>query len=77
LSVSVIREPYLHVNDFISFDAFLRKNKISSLPGLKGDKINEEIIAKYIEQYSELFRKYGIALIESDKQFPGYFPQWT
>ncbi len=42
-----------------------------------GTQRNIENANKYIKDYADLFKKYGIELIISDKQFPHYFPEWT
>jgi hypothetical protein len=77
LIISIIRKPYLVVNDFIAFDVYLKKNNIPFKDALEGDEINEASIEEYINDYSELFKIHGINLITSDQQFPHYFPEWT
>ncbi len=77
LTISIVRIPYVVVNDFVDFDTFLQKNNISVPASLDGDAINQANIGKYIEAYADLFQSYGIELITTDKQFPHYFPEWT
>lgn len=77
IGISIIRQPYSQVNDFIDFDTFLKKNSIKPLHPLEGEQINEIEIENYIREYVKLFNKYGIILIESNKKFSGYNPEWT
>ena len=67
----------MELNDFIAFDIYLKKNNIPFELILEGDQINLMKIDKYISNYVDLFKKFGIKLIETDKQFPHYFPEWT
>jgi hypothetical protein len=77
INISIVRNPYLTVNDFVSFDTYLQKNNISVMSNLKGNQIREYEIEKYIHDYATLFSKHGIPLIKSEEQFAGYYPQWT
>lgn len=76
ITISIVRKPYSEINDFVDFKVYLNKNKIAFRRSLEGNEINEGDIHKYIEDYSELFKAYGIELIATDKQFPHYFPEW-
>ena len=77
MTISIIKKPYLGVNDFIDFDVYLQKNGIAFGRSLEGNEINEVAIGRYINDYFELFKTHGINLITSDKQFPHYYPEWT
>jgi|GEM_PF-3899271 len=76
ITISIIRSPYLGVNDFVDFDVYLRKNKIAFKDALVANKITEAEIDQYIQEYSDLFKKSGSRLIVTDEQFPHYFPEW-
>jgi len=75
--IAIIRIPHLVVHDFVSFNVFMDKNTIKRPELLEGTQRNIENANKYIKDYADLFKKYGIELIISDKQFPHYFPEWT
>ena len=77
ITISIVRAPYVSVNDFIDFDVYLQKNNIAYKDSLEGNEINEKGIEEYIKNYSELFRRHGTQLITTDKQFPHYYPEWT
>lgn len=77
ITISIIKHPYLSVNDFIDFDIYLMKNNISFKNFLEGNEINEKAIDEYISNYSDLFKEYGIELISTNMQFPDYFPKWN
>ena len=77
MTISIIKKPYLEVNDFIDFDVYLQKNGIAFERSLEGNEINEVAIGRYINNYFELFKTHGINLITSGKQFSHYFPEWT
>lgn len=77
MTISIIREPYLDVNDFISFEVFLTKQNIKHTTALEGDQINNANLSLYVEEYANLFKRYGIELINTNERFPHYFPEWT
>ena len=56
---------------------YFDKNNIKRPETLESNQRNLENTNEYIKTYAELFKKYGIELIISDKQFPHYFPEWT
>jgi hypothetical protein len=77
ITISIIRSPYLEVNDFVDFDIYLKKNRIAFKDSLIASEINEVEINQYIQEYSDLFKKNGTKLITTNEQFPHYFPEWT
>ena len=77
MTIVIINIPYKTVDDFISFDIYLKKNTIEYPEILEGEERTEEKIEHYIKNCSELFKTYGVKLINTDEQFPGYYPEWT
>jgi hypothetical protein len=77
ITISIIRNPYLEVNDFVDFDIFLKKNKIAFKDSLVANELSEVELNQYILEYSNLFKNIGGKLIATDEQFPHYFPEWT
>lgn len=77
ITASIVKNPYLTVDDFVSFNVYLRKHNIQFDSVLDDDQIDERAIKKYIDAYAALFCRHGMPLITSDKQFPGYYPEWT
>ncbi len=75
--IAIIRHPYLSVHDFVSFKIYLDKNGIKHPGVLEFTEKNIDKAESYIKTYADLFKEYGIILIESKDQFPGYFPEWT
>ena len=77
VTISIVYEPYINVNDFISFEVFLAKQNIRHTVALEGDQITDENLKMYLEHWTVLFKNYGIALIKNNKRFPHNFPEWT
>jgi len=75
--ISVVSVPYKSVDDYVSLNEYLTKNKIEHPELLEGEGRTEENIEQYIKKYAELFKAYGIKLISTKEQFPGYYPEWT
>lgn len=77
LNIFVTKLPYSTVNDLIDMATYFDKNNIKRPQTLESNQRNFENVNEYLKTYAELFKKYGIELIITDKQFPHYFPEWT
>ena len=77
MTINIINIPYKTVDDFVSFNNYLKKDKIEYPEILEGEERTEEKIEQYIKKCGEIFKIYGIKLIDSQEQFPGYYPKWT
>jgi hypothetical protein len=77
LNAFITKLPYSTVNDLIDMTTYFDKNNIKLPEVLENNQRNCENVNEYIKTYAELFEKYAIELITTDKQFPHYFPEWT
>lgn len=77
LNAFITKLPYSTVNDLIDMTIYFDKNNINHPEALEGNQRNFENANEYMKTYTELFKKYGIELITTDKQFPHYFTEWT
>ena len=76
--ISVVCFPHQSINDFASFDEFLKKKKnIIVKGGIDVKDENFEEIRDFINQYISLFKEYGVELIENGNRFSGYYHDWT
>lgn len=80
ITSSISNIPYKDVNDFISFDIYLKKilhietNTTIKLYKMESDI---ELIDGQVRAYADLFKKEGSSLIASHKKFSGLYPEWT
>src|ERR1700694_4101305 len=77
ITSSIVNLPYKTVNDFVSFDVYLRKDKniiTDTTVFFEDGEINLKLIRDSISSYAKLFKTYGARLIDSREQFLGYYP---
>lgn len=77
LNAFITKLPYSTVNDLIDMTTYFDKSNIKLPEVLENNQRNCKNVNEYIKTYAELFEKYAIELITTDKQFPHYFPEWT